>query len=407
MNRKNSSREVNTKNDSDKIILKTNKLIKHAKHGSLIDTQTLLNKDIKLKKTESNIYSKRELKSIAQSRIQSPQNSIHKETLVGNSKQWKVVGIASARGLFSPCYARDDNNKVIKKTAIAKFIQAERSVQINTSKRKQEQRLKKMIKEQLDSIGELEKTNEEVKKINGVRLIASCMQKNICEKKIISANLPTAKKAQCIVGRFQKTSLNTSFKQADIQKKSERERTAFARMICSQPVSPDSSIYKPKRKINSGMNKIEKAKNELIQWILECNLLSQKIDRKKHRECPKTTQNFYIIGRVLGRGASGKVNLCIHKLSEKLVAIKSLSRQHLKSKDNSMKLQNEISALKAIKHENVIRLYETFYNEKYLLIVIELCSGGDLLSYVRKRRKLAEPIAKVAFKKVISLIIEV
>lgn len=83
------------------------------------------------------------------------------------------------------------------------------------------------------------------------------------------------------------------------------------------------------------------------------------------------------------------------------MAIKSLSKQYLKSKDNSTKLQNEISALKAIKHENIIRLYETFYNDKYLLIVIELCSGGDLLSYVRKRRKLTEPTAKVIFKKVI------
>jgi hypothetical protein len=31
--------------------------------------------------------------------------------------------------------------------------------------------------------------------------------------------------------------------------------------------------------------------------------------------------------------------------------------------------------------------------EKHVLFVMEMCAGGDLLNYVRKRRKLKEPIA--------------
>lgn len=31
---------------------------------------------------------------------------------------------------------------------------------------------------------------------------------------------------------------------------------------------------------------------------------------------------------------------------------------------------------------------------------MELCAGGDLLNYVRKRRKLKEPVAKYVFKQV-------
>ena len=107
---------------------------------------------------------------------------------------------------------------------------------------------------------------------------------------------------------------------------------------------------------------------------------------------------------MLGRGAFGKVNLCVHILSGKLVAIKSLHTKFLKSGYND-KLQNEISLLKELKHKNNIRLYETFSTGNYLLIVIELCSGGDLLTYVRKRRKLCEPIAKFVFNQVIDFII--
>lgn len=123
------------------------------------------------------------------------------------------------------------------------------------------------------------------------------------------------------------------------------------------------------------------------------------IDKKKHGEHPQSTVDFYIIGRMLGKGAFGKVNLCIHKLTQKLVAIKSLSNRYLESKHNN-KLLNEITILQDLKHKNIIRLYETFSTNTFKLIVIELCSGGDLLSYVRKRRKLAEPIAKAAFKQV-------
>jgi hypothetical protein len=36
---------------------------------------------------------------------------------------------------------------------------------------------------------------------------------------------------------------------------------------------------------------------------------------KKFSEAPETTSEFYKIGRVLGRGAFGKVNLAAHKLT--------------------------------------------------------------------------------------------
>jgi len=104
---------------------------------------------------------------------------------------------------------------------------------------------------------------------------------------------------------------------------------------------------------------------------------------------------------MLGKGAFGKVNLCVHKLSEKLVAIKSLHKHFLESESNNSKLQNEIAILRQLKHKSIIRLYETFSNENYLLIVIELCGGGDLLTYVRKRRKLTEPVAKMCFKQIL------
>jgi serine/threonine protein kinase len=50
---------------------------------------------------------------------------------------------------------------------------------------------------------------------------------------------------------------------------------------------------------------------------------------KKTNEAPVTTTDFYRAGKMLGKGAFGKVSLGMHKLSRKLVAIKSINKEYL------------------------------------------------------------------------------
>lgn len=57
----------------------------------------------------------------------------------------------------------------------------------------------------------------------------------------------------------------------------------------------------------------------------------------------------------------------------------------------------EVLILKRIRHKNIVRLYEYFETERHILFVMELCAGGDLLNYVRKRRRLGEGQAQMIF----------
>ena len=120
---------------------------------------------------------------------------------------------------------------------------------------------------------------------------------------------------------------------------------------------------------------------------------------------PETRPDFYRIGKMLGKGAFGKVNLGMHKLTDTLVAIKSINKEILEEERSRRKVAKEISIQKKINHKNIAQLYETFESQKHFLIVIELCSGGDLLNYVRKRRKLTEDFAKFFFKQLIDALI--
>lgn len=45
-----------------------------------------------------------------------------------------------------------------------------------------------------------------------------------------------------------------------------------------------------------------------------------------------------------------------------------------------------------------MRLYENFETQQHIVFVMEVCGGGDLLTYVRRRRKIKEDIAKHLFK---------
>lgn len=88
----------------------------------------------------------------------------------------------------------------------------------------------------------------------------------------------------------------------------------------------------------------------------------------------------------MGRGAFGKVSLSMHKLSQQPVAIKSIKKDS--DFDIKKRILQEIEMISAIQHENVIRMFDSFETQKHICFVIELCSGGDLYSYIKKRRRL-------------------
>jgi len=104
---------------------------------------------------------------------------------------------------------------------------------------------------------------------------------------------------------------------------------------------------------------------------------------------------------MLGRGAFGKVNLGMHKLTRKLIAIKSINKEYLSEEKQRSKIMHEVSILLQLRHPSVVKLYETFETGRHIMLVMELCAGGDMLNFVRKRKKLDELTSKILFKQVI------
>ena len=103
----------------------------------------------------------------------------------------------------------------------------------------------------------------------------------------------------------------------------------------------------------------------------------------------------------LGKGAFGNVYLGIHKLTGRSVAIKTIDKEVLKDDYSRQKVLREIYISKKIKHVNVIRLLEVFETATQVMIVMEYAGGGDLLQYVKSKKRLSEAEARPLFKQIV------
>lgn len=119
---------------------------------------------------------------------------------------------------------------------------------------------------------------------------------------------------------------------------------------------------------------------------------------------PQTSLDFYKIGRQIGNGAFGKVNLAVHRLTGKQVAIKTIERLFIKDEKTRRKIFQEVFIMKKLRHRNIIRLLEVFESNKNVMIVLEYAGGGDLLHILKTRGRLSEEEAKGIFYQVVESI---
>ena len=94
----------------------------------------------------------------------------------------------------------------------------------------------------------------------------------------------------------------------------------------------------------------------------------------------KSLFDKYEVKQKIGKGKFGLVKSGINKETKKPVAIKIMAKKNMDKSDMEL-AKVEIDILKIAQHPNIIKLYDVFENENYIYIIMEYCSGGDLLSY--------------------------
>jgi len=118
----------------------------------------------------------------------------------------------------------------------------------------------------------------------------------------------------------------------------------------------------------------------------------------------KDIRKFYKFKEgILGGGNFGTVRKAYRKADDKnnreYYAIKSIPKKNLTEKDFT-NLIKEVNIISGLSHPNIIKFYETYHDQHFFHLVMELCEGRDSYNQIVKKEKCEE-------KKVVSLITKV
>ena len=256
------------------------------------------------------------------------------------------------------------------------------------------------------NIKENKKENKKDSKEEKIIMTKSHQEKNIIEKKESPENNSIPKEIE-----------------KDKEKEKEKKKIQYDKDLSSTENSNDSLLdflntnidYNPNINLNKNINtEISESNESLISTIKEgekytsynrdMEIVSSYIKNyyKKNKKYPSTKMKFYKYGRLLGKGAFGKVNLGLHTLTGRLVAIKSINKEKIKNERQKQKIKQETTIMETLsKSKNIVKIFETYETKKHICIVMEYICAGDLLTYIKKRSKLTEPVAKFIFKQII------
>lgn len=99
----------------------------------------------------------------------------------------------------------------------------------------------------------------------------------------------------------------------------------------------------------------------------------------------------------LGRGHYATVFRGRNKASGQLVAIKRIRRALARPAT----LKTEIRALRKVKgHPNIVQLYDVYYNDEYVVLVLELLAGGELFDRIVSNGAYSERDASQHIRKI-------
>lgn len=109
----------------------------------------------------------------------------------------------------------------------------------------------------------------------------------------------------------------------------------------------------------------------------------------------------YRLDKTLGKGQTGLVKLGVHCITGQKVAIKIINRSKL-SESVLQKVEREIAIMKLIEHPHVLGLYDVYENKKFLYLILEHVSGGELFDYLVSKGRLSIKEARKFFRQIIS-----
>jgi len=100
-------------------------------------------------------------------------------------------------------------------------------------------------------------------------------------------------------------------------------------------------------------------------------------------------ENYYEMGKEIGRGGFSVVVEGLSKKTGEKFAIKCIKKNMVEGEDIKL-LRREVQIMKKVNHPNVLKLYEDFEDDEEFFLVMELVTGKELFDKIVERGQYSE-----------------
>ena len=172
---------------------------------------------------------------------------------------------------------------------------------------------------------------------------------------------------ECSKDTNKKLKLNNSYNPVLVSDFSSSE------MICSTIMPREIYKDQPKRSFSVTKNKY---------YMIRNNKNKDKVFEKYNKVCVLGKNNYNIVYKV------------INKLSNKIQAMKKIVKAKVENADDTKNIVNSISVIQNLRHDNLMKLYEFYDDEKYFYLITDLCEETFLDKILEEKEVLCEFIVK-------------
>ncbi|KAL9030676.1 MAG: hypothetical protein Q9196_001221 [Gyalolechia fulgens] len=168
---------------------------------------------------------------------------------------------------------------------------------------------------------------------------------------------------------------------------------------------PAVDIMREQERLAEAIPGLQISGNSAVENVTPENTQRRRDYSSSATSSSKKETNFggYILGKTLGEGEFGKVKLGWRRDGSVQVAVKLIRREALGGNPSRLpKIYREINILRELSHPNIVRLHEMTETDKYIGIVLEYASGGELFDYILLHRYLKDNAARKLFAQLIS-----
>lgn len=162
----------------------------------------------------------------------------------------------------------------------------------------------------------------------------------------------------------------------------------FLQQNSNKQIQPQSKEVKNENYKNNNVNEMYVntiSKNPFVNNIPDChNNPNAYVTAGKHIAENRWKISDFEIGKKLGNGRFGKVYLVREKKTHFICAIKILFKSQIQDNGIQSQFRREIEIHSHLDHENILKFYGFFWDDRKIYLILEYAPGGELYRELQK-----------------------